>query len=187
MTTTNPLLKATRAAFAELTTPEAHAWYRAQAQATAEGAKAIAHRTIVAVRHLLKPKQDLLSGGEVTVPAKDSIKDVAAMDALELCELVDVDLIFPIPTNRTSETIIQTLRGGMSIVSEASGTYEEDVIFEGKLLDKDATELRSNVIATAAVVELPSPSNPFGWAAIEANDVSDVSELEEDATPAVVA
>ena len=102
MTTTNPLLKATRAAFTELTTSEAQEWYRAQAQATAAGAKAIAHRGIATVGHLLRPKPELLTVGGVTVPAE--------------------------------------------------------------------------------ATELPSPSVPFGWAAIEANDVAAVPELEEDAT-----
>ena len=60
MTTTNPLLKATRAAFTELTTSEARTWYRAQAEVMAVGAKAIAHLGIATVGHLLRPKQDLL-------------------------------------------------------------------------------------------------------------------------------
>ena len=35
MTTTNPIFKATLAAFTELTTPEAQVWYGAQAKAIA--------------------------------------------------------------------------------------------------------------------------------------------------------
>ncbi len=105
MTTTNPIFKATRAAFAELTTSKAQEWYRAQAQATAAEVKAIAHLGIATVWHLLRPKQDLLSGGKV-----------------------------------------------------------------------------EKVIVAAADFEVETPSIPFGWAAIEANDVANVSELEENAT-----
>jgi hypothetical protein len=48
-TTDNPLLKATRAAFKELTTPEAQRWYRQQLQTSA----AIAHQGFILVRHVI--------------------------------------------------------------------------------------------------------------------------------------
>ena len=69
MTTTNPLLKATRAAFTELTTPEAQKWYRTTARATAAGAMAITHKSIEIIGNLLRPNVERLIEEEAVVPA----------------------------------------------------------------------------------------------------------------------
>lgn len=104
MTTTNPLLKATRAALTELTTSEAQEWYRTTARATAAGAMAIAHRGIATVGHLLKPKPELLTGGEAVVPA------VAAEPSPLIpfgWAAIEADKV----------VIVPVLRGGQSIIS----------------------------------------------------------------------
>jgi hypothetical protein len=60
MTTTNtpynPIFRATRAAVAELTTPDARRWYRAQSKAMAAMAMVIAHKSTATVEQWLKPK-----------------------------------------------------------------------------------------------------------------------------------
>ncbi|MGA7934285.1 MAG: hypothetical protein WCA35_12120, partial [Kovacikia sp.] len=90
MTTTNtpynPLLRATRAAFAELTTLEAQAWYCTQAKATAAVAKTIAHSSKATITRLLKLKTgpEKITLAEATATAQPNVP--AAWLALEANE-----------------------------------------------------------------------------------------------------
>jgi hypothetical protein len=99
-TTCNPLLKATRAAFAELTTSEAQLWYSTQAKATAARASAIAtgigtisRLSITTATRLLQRKPVLASleqveitdaRGEAIAPAEASAESVQDEDTTEL-------------------------------------------------------------------------------------------------------
>jgi hypothetical protein len=75
----NPLLRATRAAFAELTTPEAWHWYAQQLQTGAALAQTLTRRSITTARHLLNSSKSAPTLAAVVKPEQaDSQSDAIA-------------------------------------------------------------------------------------------------------------
>jgi len=109
MTTTNPIPKAFYAAWCELTTPEAKAWYKAkalQAKAIATFASTIASTAFATVQHWLKSE----SGSAIVRPT-DRIEDLheqttepAEVDAIVASDLETVELMAEVSDEGTLET-----------------------------------------------------------------------------------
>jgi hypothetical protein len=126
MTTTNPIPKAFYAAWCELTTPEAKAWYKAkalQAKAIATVASTIASKAFATVQHWLKSESGsaIVRPNSQTEDLHEQTTEPAEVDAIVVSEPEAVE--------------------SMAETSEANEGIDAN-ISEPLDLDDDPTELR---------------------------------------------
>jgi hypothetical protein len=119
MTTINPIPKAIHAAWCELSTPEARAWYKAkasQAQAIAAFVSTITSKVFVTLQSLLKPKNEVENP---QTGADSMIEDAMAQpgDLLEQGAESSEGIAIAQPT---TETEVEPVNEGINaIVSES--------------------------------------------------------------------
>ena len=187
MTPTNPFLNASRAAFAELTTAEAQAWYRLKSNDFSAFLVNVAHRGISTVTRLIKPNSSALpvvpvvventaveddssvpeiqepSAYVALVPEVDS-EDESVNDGLEKSEtFADPDLGLYPSTHEQQETV--TSEAVESAVGEAE--------------DPEAPEIEEVSAADALDAEPTEPADYEDSRAQEAEDSENDSEETE--------
>ena len=165
MTPTNPFLNASRAAFAELTTAEAKAWYRVKFSEFSAFLGNLAHRGISTVTRLVKPHSETtplvpvavettdvdgvspLPETQETIAAVAPVTEVDSFDelvnnGLENSETsADLDLGFDPSTHEQQETTISQPLETTVEEAEDPETLDTEEVSESEALDDEPTQL----------------------------------------------
>ena len=170
MKTTNPFLNASRAAFAELTTAEAKAWYRVKFSEFSAFLGNLAHRGISTVTRLVKPHSETTplvpvavetTAVEKSVPVPKTQESIAAVafvpDVDSPEDSVNNSGLEYIETSATLDLFVQPSSNGQEETpnfhshqisveeAEAPETLDEEEDSVVDALDYEPTELAENL------------------------------------------
>jgi hypothetical protein len=190
-TTYNPIFRATRAAFAELTTAEAQRWYGTQAKATAARASAIStdihtisHLSIAAVTRLLQRKPALAAVEQVEIA--DTVDEAIASTEViaESVQDEDVTELRPWSYAGREQTAVSEPEPSIALTeATAPAQAEAPAVWlareaMGSVVYQPEQAISSTEVSSEAIA-LEQEHAPPVWAATEVNDSETASVKDE--------